>query len=90
MPETKVIWCSLTALGDRFAPFNDKFVICNQKIKLMAQKYGCEFVDLFTPLCDEKTGEIVKEYTVEGVHFTHEGYSVVSAEIRSALKKVLG
>ena len=90
MPSAKIVWCSLTALGEGWAKNNDKFFICNQKIKLMADKYGCEFVDLFTPLCDEQTGEIVKEYTVEGVHFTHEGYLVVSAEIKAALSKVLG
>lgn len=88
LPETKIVWCSLTAMGNQWAKHNDSAVICNQKIKLLANKYGCRYVDLFTPLCDVETGEIFPEYTAEGVHFTDQGYKVVSAEIKKALNEI--
>ena len=90
LPETKIVWCSLSVLGNDWAKHNEKVVLCNQKIKLLAQKYGCEFVDIYTPLCDVETGEIRVAYTAEGVHFTDEGYKVVSAEIKEKLFSVLG
>ena len=89
LPETKIVWCSLTAMGNKWAKHNDTAMICNQKIKLLSNKYGCRFVDLFTPLCDVETGEIFPEYTAEGVHFTDAGYKVVSAEIKKALNELL-
>ena len=90
LPDTKIVWCSLTALGNEWAKYNDTMVVCNQKIKLLAKKYGCAFVDLFTPLCNEETGGIFAEYTVEGVHLTDAGYQVVSTEIKKPLREFLG
>lgn len=89
LPETKIVWCSLTAMGDKCAPKNDTAIICNQKIKLLANKYDCYFVDLFTPLCNVETGEIFEDYTVDGAHFTDEGYKVVSNEIKKVLYELL-
>ena len=85
LPDTKIVWCSMTALGGKSAKYNDTVIICNQKIKLLAEKYGCVFVDLFTPLCDADTREIREEYTVDGTHLTDAGYQVVSREINNAL-----
>ena len=90
LPETEIVWCSLTAMGSRWAEFNDTAVVINQKIKLLAKKYGCTFVDLFTPLCNVETGEIFAEYTVEGVHFTDDGYRVVTSIVKESLKELLG
>ena len=90
LPETEIVWCSLSVLGNDWAKHNEKVVLCNQKIKLLAQKYGCEFVDIYTPLCDVETGEIRVAYTAEGVHFTDEGYKVVSAKIKEKLFDLLG
>ena len=90
LPDTKIVWCSLNVLGDRWAKYNDTCVICNQKIKMLAQKYGCSFVDLYTPLCNLETGEIYQEYTYEGVHLTDKGYLVVSSTLKEYLKDILG
>ena len=85
LPDAKIVWCSMTALGGKSAKYNDTIIICNQRIKLLAEKYGCVFVDLFTPLCDVETREIKEEYTVDGTHLTDAGYQVVSREINNAL-----
>lgn len=90
LPETKIVWCSLTCLGNRWAKHNDTCILYNQKIKLLANKYGCTFVDLYTPLCNVETGEIYEKYTQEGVHLTHEGYLVVSSVIKGYLYDILG
>ena len=85
LPDTIIVWCSMTALGGKSAKYNDTVIICNQKIKLLAEKHGCVFVDLFTPLCDVETREIKEEYTTDGTHLTDAGYQVVSREINNAL-----
>lgn len=90
LPDTEIVWCSLTAMGDRWAKYNDTAALCNRNIQLLAQKYGCVFVDLFTPLYSGETGEIFREYTVEGVHFTDKGYQVVSSAIKQRLFEILG
>lgn len=90
LPDTIIIWCSMTALGGKSAKYNDTVIICNQKIKLLAEKHGCVFVDLFTPLCDVETREIKEEYTVDGTHLTDAGYQVVSREVKKALEEYLG
>ena len=85
LPDTIIVWCSMTALGGKSAKYNDTVIICNQKIKLLAEKHGCVFVDLFTPLCDVETREIKEEYTVDGTHLTDAGYQVITREINNVL-----
>ena len=85
LPDTIIVWCSMTALGGKSAKYNDTVIICNQKIKLLAEKHSCVFVDLFTPLCDVETREIKEEYTTDGTHLTDAGYQVVTQEINNAL-----
>ena len=89
-PDTKIVWCSLSPLGKDWAKHNDTVISCNESIRGFAGDYGCAFVDIFTPLCDTRTGEIFDEYTVEGVHFTDAGYKVVSAAVKEALREALG
>ena len=88
LPETKIVWCSLTVLGEEWARFNDTVKECNITIKEMATTYGCAFVDLYTPLCADGGDILRPEYTIEGVHLTHEGYLVVSEKINTAINSV--
>ena len=90
LPDTIIIWCSMTALGGKSAKYNDTVIIGNQKIKLLAEKYDCVFVDLFSPLCDAEIREIREEYTVDGTHLTDAGYQVITREIKKALEEYLG
>jgi len=87
LPETKIVWCSLTVLGNEWAKYNDMVKECNVRIEEMAALYGCAFVDLYTPLCG-KEDILAPEYTIEGVHLTHEGYLVISDKIKTAIKNV--
>ena len=56
----------------------------------LAEKYGYTYVDLYSPLYDVSIGEVYEGYTVDGGHFTHEGYTVLTNEITPVLQKILG
>lgn len=89
LPNTKVILISLTAMGDRWAHKNEIACLNNVKIELLANKYGYEYVDVFSHLFDITTNEIFKEYTSDGVHFNDKGYEVVTSVITPTIEKIL-
>ena len=91
LPGTEVVLLSMTAMGgEHWGSKNAQAAYNNVSIQLLAEKYGFAFVDLFTPLYDVETGEVYEGYTVDGGHFTHEGYTAVTAEITPVLQKILG
>lgn len=91
LPDTEVVLLSMTAMGgDVWGRWNEQVCYNNVSIKLLAEKYGFTYVDLFTPLYDVSTGEVREGYTVDGGHFTHEGYTVLTREITLVLKEILG
>lgn len=91
LPNTKVVILSLTAMGgEHWGPKNQLAAYNNVSIKLLADKYGFTFVDLYSPLYDVSIGEVYEGYTVDGGHFTHEGYTVVTAQITPVLQELLG
>lgn len=89
LPETKIILCSLTAMGRNFAQKNEIACYNNVIIKKLADKYECEFVDLYTPLFDISTQEIYADYTSDGVHFTNEGYRVFTDTLTPVIEKLM-
>ena len=89
VPQTKVVVLSLTAMGGDWAHKNAQAALNNITIKALAEKYECAFVDLFSPLYDITTGEVHEGYTVDGVHFTHQGYETVTAQITPILEELL-
>lgn len=90
LPNTKIILVSLTAMGQKWgAEKNEIAALNNVKIKILADKYGFDYVDLFTPLYDIATGEIYAEYTTDGAHQTAEGYKVFTKTIEPAIEKAL-
>ena len=89
LPETKIILCSLTAMGRNFAQKNEIAYYNNVIIKKLADKYECEFVDLYTPLFDISIQEIYADYTSDGVHFTNEGYRVFTDTLTPVIEKLM-
>ena len=69
---------------------NQKAAYNNVKIKLLSEKYGYEFVDLYSPLLNLETGEINAEYATDGCHLTPAGYEVFTNTVAPVLKKLLG
>ena len=90
LPDTKIVLCSLTAMGgEHWGRKNQLACYNNVKIKKLASEYGYSFVDLFTPLFDPRTGEVYEGLTVDGGHFTHEGYVIVTSQIKQTLQTLL-
>ena len=89
LPESKIILVSLTSMGGTWGKNNNLAAFNNVKIKALAEKYGYEFVDVYTPLLNFETNEIYEEYTTDGGHLTHEGYLVLTGKIKSVIDKVM-
>ena len=90
LPNTKIVLLSLTAMGgEHWGRKNQLAAYNNVKIKKLASEYGFTFVDLYTPLFNPRTGEVYDGLTVDGGHFTHEGYVVVTAQIKPVLENFL-
>ena len=79
LPKTKIILCSLTAMGGDWARKNQIAAYNNVIIEKLAEQYGFTFVDLYTPMMDAATGEVYADYVLDGAHFTPEGYRVVTS-----------
>lgn len=89
LPDTKIVICSLTSMGGGFSEKNKIAAYNNVTLKKISEKYGAEFVDIFTPLFNMETGEIYEKYTSDGVHLTDEGYLVLKSKITPAIDKLL-
>lgn len=89
LPQTRVILCSLTAMGRDWAHKNQIAAYNNVIIEKLATRYGCAFVDLYTPLLDVDSGELYAAYTVDGAHLTPAGYGVLTAAITPTLEEQL-
>ena len=55
----------------------------------VAERYGYEYVDLYSVLLNLETGKIYPEYTTDGGHLTAEGYDVLTAAITPAITRQL-
>lgn len=89
LPNTKVVLVSLTAMGQSMAHKNPIAAYNNVVIKKLAAKYGFEYVDIYTPLFDETTGEIYASYTTDGAHFNQNGYRVFTDTLTPVLESIL-
>ncbi len=89
IPETKIVLVSLSPTSDPIAERNKTLAYNNVKIKLLAEKYGYEFVDIYTPLFDLETGKMKAAYTPDGAHHTAEGYRVITGAIKPVVDELL-
>ena len=89
LPYSKIILISLTSMGDNWGRNNHLAAYNNVKIRALAEKYGYEFVDVYTPLLNFETDEIYAEYTTDGGHLTHEGYVILTGEVRPVIDRLL-
>ena len=89
LPDSHIVLISLTSMGQNWGRNNHKAAFNNVKIKLIAERNGCTFVDMYTPLLNEKTDEIYPEYTTDGGHLTAEGYQVFTDTVTPVLEGIL-
>jgi beta-glucosidase/6-phospho-beta-glucosidase/beta-galactosidase len=91
LQDTKIVLLSMTAMGgEHWGSKNQLAAYNNVTIRLLAQKYGFTFVDLYTPLYDVSIREVYEGYTSDGGHLTHEGYTVVTAHVTPVLEELFG
>ena len=90
LPDSKVVLMSLTSMGGEHWGKNNQLAAYNNvKIKLLAEKYQFEFVDLYSQLMNLETGEIYEEYTTDGGHLTPKGYGVFTETLTPTLERLL-
>ena len=87
--DRKIIICSLTPMSGKLAVKNNMVILSNKFIKKLVEKYNFLFIDLYTPLLNNDTQELYEQYTTDGLHFTHEGYEVITKEIKKVLNKII-
>lgn len=51
---------------------NECIKLCNEKIILEANKYGLQYIDLFSVF--EQEGSLPKEFTIDGIHLNSKAY----------------
>ena len=56
---------------------NKDIVDINEKLKDYCEESDVEYIDVYSELSDNK-GDLKLDYTIEGLHLTNEGYSVVT------------
>lgn len=89
LPDTKVILLSLTPTGLKLKERNPNICLSNVMIHKLAIKYDYEYIDLYTPLFDNETKEIYSKYTSDGIHFSVEGYDLITSIIKDKLNEIL-
>lgn len=90
LPNTKIILLSLTSMGGSDWGKNNQLAAYNNvQIKMLAEKYSFEYVDLYSALLNLEDGEIYDEYTTDGGHLTALGYEVLTREITPAIERQL-
>lgn len=89
LPNTKIILLSLTSMSGDWGKKNQLAAYSNVKIKLLAEKYGYAYVDLYSALLNLESGEIYPEYTTDGGHLTSRGYEVLTEKITPAIEEQL-
>ena len=90
LPDTKVVILSLTSMsGEVWGVKNQIAAYNNVIIEKLADKYGFEFIDLYSTLLNVETGEIYEGYTIDGCHFTPIGYAKITEIITPVLDKLL-
>lgn len=89
LPDTKIVLVSLTSMGMDWGHKKQLAAYNNVTIRKLADKYGFTFVDMYTPLFDETTGQIRESYTTDGGHLTHEGYVVFTETLTPVLTALL-
>lgn len=89
IPDTEIVLISLTSMGGDWGRNNQLAAYNNVKIKLLAEKYGYKFVDMYSALMNIETGEIYDEYTTDGGHLTPAGYEVFTRKLTPVLEFLL-
>ena len=57
----------------KFGVHNDEIARMNEGIRQLAEQYGMTYIDVYPSMLDGE-GHLMKDYTIDGVHLTWQGY----------------
>ncbi|HEX4413644.1 MAG TPA: GDSL-type esterase/lipase family protein [Lacipirellulaceae bacterium] len=83
-PRLKVHVQSLMPTRGNYAKHNANVNDFNERLKKLAQEFGYDYIDLHSPLKDEK-GELKEELTADGLHINDAGYKIWKSEIEKKM-----
>jgi lysophospholipase L1-like esterase len=87
MPSIPLL-CSLTLVQNR-SNVNEKIMRLNNMIRKTCYELDIKFIDLYAEVSD-KSGNLMQEYSSDGVHLSQMGYIIVGETIfRALFEKVL-
>lgn len=90
MPETDIVVMSVPPMDGILRKWNNGIIAYNNvEVKTLAEKYECEYVDIFTHLLDHEANVLRAEYTYDGLHFVDAGYEVITSKVRPVLDRLL-
>lgn len=84
-PETKLFLQSLLPTDNRERLKNHKIIQFNEQIKAIAQDFGLDYIDLFTPFANE-ANKLNPTFTFDGLHLNGKGYLVWKKEIEELVR----
>ena len=91
LPNTEIVLMSVPPMDGIIRRWNNGIIAFNNvKVKAIAEKYSCEYVDIFTHLLDHEANVLKAEYTYDGLHFVDAGYDVITSQVRPVLDRLLG
>ncbi|MGD9886875.1 MAG: GDSL-type esterase/lipase family protein [Bacilli bacterium] len=94
LPNAQIYFLSLYPVNSKaviFSPFfvyprtNKKIKKINESIKTFCEQNNIPYINVFDCLIDEK-GDLKKEYTVEGLHISYYGYTIIAKLIEPFLQ----
>ncbi|MBO4380571.1 MAG: hypothetical protein J5815_00275 [Clostridia bacterium] len=89
LPDAKIVLLSICPTSGSQAWRNPIALEKNVEVEAIAGRQGCTYVDMFPILLDPDTDELRESYTIEGLHFTPEGYEVITAALTPILTDLL-
>lgn len=89
LPDAKIVLLSICPTSGSQAWRNPIALENNAEIEAIAGRQDCIYVDMFPILLAPDTNELRESYTIEGLHFTAEGYEVITAALTPILTGLL-
>lgn len=89
LPDVRLILVSLPPVnGTKYAPLlliQEKIVLLNEALALLAEDNGAYFVDIHPALLEEDADRLDPVYSDDGLHWNAAGYAIVAASIQAEL-----
>ena len=89
LPNAKIIILSICPAGGDQIWRNPHALENNVELQAIAERQGCTYVDMFPILLDPDANELRASYTIEGLHFTAEGYEAITAALTPIIETAL-